>query len=100
MARAKQVIAPYRPHYTPIWVAENEWNGISVDEPVKILGERGDFIFKEIHVVDGTVTAVGVIGGPSGHKAWRFFSPERVTKIKSKRKRGAKPQEESNESVG
>ena len=78
------------PHYTPAYVSVVEWNGINVNDAVLVKNERGTYVFKEAHVKDGEVIAVGVIGGPSGRSQFRYFTPDRVSKVKEKRRRKPK----------
>lgn len=81
--------------YVPSWVHEPLWDDLAPGDPVKVQGEYGNFIFRGTHVRNGEVIAVHCHGGPSGNTTNRFFTPERVTKVKAKRKRRTKSDAEA-----
>jgi hypothetical protein len=79
-----------KPHYTPTYVVEDEWNGFVKGDPIKVLGERGDFTFVKVHTRNGEATDVIVHGGVYGHTTIRAFYPDQISKP-TKRKRAATP---------
>jgi len=95
MAR-RNVSSVIEPNYTPSWHKEEVWGEINPDDPVKVKGQLGAFVFKHTHVKDEEVIAVIVYGGTNGNTTFRAFYPDRVTKIvpKTKRKRRTKDEDE------
>ena len=77
------------PRYIPTYQVEDEWDGFTKGDPIKISGERGDFTFVKVHTRNGEVTDVIVHGGVYGHTTIRAFYPHRISKP-TKRKRVAK----------
>jgi hypothetical protein len=84
----RNTTAPAEPAYTPPWVEATEWNGIAQGDPVVVKGTTlSTFTFRSVHIVDGTVIAVNVVGGSKGHNQFRSFVPERVGKPVVKKRR-------------
>ena len=56
-----------------------EWGSFKRKDPVRVIGERGQFVFLYVtYNRDGTVNHVTCSGGISGHTHLRAFSPERI----------------------
>jgi len=74
----------------------NEWNGFTTGDPIKVLGERGEFTFRWAQMDDDgeTVKSVCVIGGAKGHNAFRHFYPDRLKPIPRRRTRRSKSSNE------
>lgn len=85
MARQSAVL-PIEPAYTPAWTAVEEWNGLAVGDTIKVAGQRGEFKFISAHVIDGEAISIIAHGGVYGHTTMRAFYPDRVTKVKRRRK--------------
>ena len=65
-----------------------DYEGLTAGDAVKIRGERGQFKIRSFRVSDGVCLWVTVIGGTSGHSAFRHFTYDRI--IRPKKKRGGK----------
>jgi len=89
-------VAP-APAYVHKWTKVEEWNGLVKGDTVKVAGERGDFIFISAHELDGEIIAVNVHGGVYGHKSFRAFYPEKVSKPVVKKTRKRKGDEDSDQ---
>jgi hypothetical protein len=61
------------------------FDGLVAREEVKIRGERGTFKIRSFRVEEGICLWVTVIGGTSGHSAFRHFSYDRIVRIKKRR---------------
>ena len=84
----RNTATPVEPAYTPPWTEATEWNGITQGDPVAVKGTTlSTFTFRNVHIVDGEVIAVNVVGGSKGHNQFRSFPPERVAKPVAKRSR-------------
>lgn len=95
---AKRTVgAVISPAYVPRWNKVDEWDGLTKGDLVKIAGERGDFIFVSAHELDGEIIAVNVHGGVYGHKSFRAFYPDKVSKPMVKKPRRRKDEEESDQ---
>lgn len=62
-----------------------DYDGLTAGDPVRIKGERGQFRIRSFRVEDGFCLWVTVIGGTSGHSAFRHFTYDRVVKPKPKK---------------
>lgn len=82
------------PAYVHKWTKLEEWNGLVKGDAVKVAGERGDFVFISAHELDGEIIAVNVHGGVYGHKSFRAFYPEKVSKPVVKKSRRRKDDED------
>jgi hypothetical protein len=57
----------------------SEWNGFKRKDPVRVIGERGQFVFLYVsYNSDGSVNHVTCSGGIANHSQLRAFSPERI----------------------
>lgn len=79
-------------NYVPSWHEEFAWtdefgDALVHDDPVNVKSEFGNYVFRGVHVKEEVVISVHCYGGPSGNTCNRFFAPERVTKVTTKRKR-------------
>jgi hypothetical protein len=86
MAR-RSTAEPVTPAYTPQWVAVEEWKDLVAGDTIKVSGERGDFRFISAHVIDGEAISIIAHGGVYGHTTMRAFYPNRVTKVRAKRRK-------------
>jgi hypothetical protein len=89
--------AAITPNYTPAWVNVLEWEGLTPGDPVRVIGERGDFTFVSVHIKDDEVIAVNVHGGVHGHVTHRAFYPHKVTSKRSKRTRKTRSEDNTAE---
>lgn len=54
---------------------------------VKVRGQRGNYRFRYADTFeDGREPVIWVVGGPSGHTAWRIFTAEKVRLAPAKRR--------------
>ncbi len=49
---------------------------------ITIKGVRGEFEFRSARVVDGECQWLQVVGGTPSHRAWRYFTPDRLKTVK------------------
>ncbi len=49
---------------------------------ITVKGERGEFEFRSARVVDGECQWLQVVGGTASHRAWRYFTPDRIKAVK------------------
>jgi len=63
------------------------YDGFLANQEVKIRGERGTFKIRSFRVEEGVCLWVTVIGGTSGHSAFRHFSYDRLIKLKQGRRK-------------
>jgi len=63
------------------------FDGLVAHEEVKIRGERGTFKIRSFRVEEGVCLWVTVIGGTSGHSAFRHFSYDRLIRPKQGRRK-------------
>ena len=63
-----------------------DYDGFVANQEVKIRGERGSFKIRSFRIDDdGNCLWVTVVGGVSGHSAFRHFTYDRLIKPKSKK---------------
>ena len=62
------------------------YDGFVANQEVKIRGERGPFKIRSFRVEEGVCLWVTVIGGTSGHSAFRHFSYDRLIRPKQGRR--------------
>lgn len=62
----------------PGWVVVEEWEGLSVGDPVRVIGASGQFRFQSHTTTAAGETWITVYGGLKGHGTTRSFRPERV----------------------
>jgi hypothetical protein len=63
------------------------YDGFVANQEVKIRGERGTFKIRSFRVEEGVCLWVTVIGGTSGHSAFRHFSYDRLIRPKQGRRK-------------
>ena len=63
------------------------YDGFVANQEVKIRGERGKFKIRSFRVEEGVCLWVTVIGGTSGHSAFRHFSYDRLIRPKQGRRK-------------
>lgn len=63
------------------------FDGLVAGQEVKIRGERGSFKIRSFRVEEGVCLWVTVIGGTSGHSAFRHFSYDRLIRPKKGRRK-------------
>lgn len=61
-----------------------EFDGLTAGEQVRIRGERGTFKVRSFRIEDGKCLWITVIGGTSGHSAFRHFNYDRVVRPRKK----------------
>ena len=61
------------------------YDGFLANQEVKIRGERGTFKIRSFRVEEGICLWVTVIGGASGHSAFRHFSYDRLIRPKKRK---------------
>lgn len=63
---------------------EQEWNGLTRGDIIKIAGETGDYKFMHAAYKDGELDCIMIVGGTKGHSQWRCVAPDRIKKLSKK----------------